>query len=152
MKSLEIYNTHHYRSLWLFAVSCLNFCWTSSLCDYKVLCPQTQYFSICSCMSTEWLISSGRDKRLVSMATTYAPINMPAVCADKAWHYVLLSLSLSTHGQPWGLHKHRKCTWTEFGGKTLGGSAGSPMTLSQRCTKYEGFWFLAKQNHMSSAD
>lgn len=79
-----------------FAVSCLNFSRTSSLCDYKVLRPPAQYFSLCSCMSTEWLISSGRDKRLVSMATTYAHINMPAVCADKAWRYVFLSLGLST--------------------------------------------------------
>lgn len=44
------------------------------------------------------------------MATTCAHVNMPAVCADKAWHYVLLSLGLSAHGQPWGLHKRRKCT------------------------------------------
>lgn len=53
-------------------------------------------------MSTEWLISSGRDKRLVSMATTCAHVNVPAVCADKAWHYALLSLGLSATGQPWG--------------------------------------------------
>lgn len=38
-------------------------------------------------MSAEWLISSGRDKRLVSMATSGAHVNMPAVCPDKAWHY-----------------------------------------------------------------
>lgn len=101
----------------VFAASCLNFSSTLSLCDYRVLRPMAQCCSLCSCMSAEWLISSGRDKRLVSMATTYAHINMPAVCADKAWHYVLLSLGLSTHGQPWGLHKHMKCTWTEVGGK-----------------------------------
>lgn len=51
--------------------------------------PPARRFSLCSHMSTEWLISSGRDKRLVSMATTYAHINMAAVCSDKAWHYVL---------------------------------------------------------------
>lgn len=61
-------------------------------------------------MSTEWLISSGQDKRLVSMATTCAHVNVSAPCADKAWHYVLLSLALSANGQPWGLHKHRKST------------------------------------------
>lgn len=46
------------------------------------------------------------------MATTCAHVNMPAVYADKAWHYVLLSLGLSANGQHWGLHKRRKCTCT----------------------------------------
>lgn len=44
------------------------------------------------------------------MATTCAHFNVPALCEDKAWHYVLLSLGLSASGQPWGLHKRRKCT------------------------------------------
>lgn len=44
------------------------------------------------------------------MATTCAHVNMPAVCADKACYYLLLSQSLSAHGQRWGLYKHRKFT------------------------------------------
>lgn len=151
MRRLGIYNAHHYRSLWLFAVSCLNFSWTLSLCDYKVSRPAAQYFSLCSRMSTEWLISSGRDKRLVSMATTYTRINIAAVCADKAWHYVLLSRGLSTHGRPWGLHKHRKCTWAESAGenslwsaeltydsksKVLKAGRASDLLAKQKCILY----------------
>lgn len=77
----------------------------------------SQCFLLCGCMSTKWLISSVRDKRLVSMAASCAHVNMPAVCADKAWHYGFLSLSLSASVQPWGLHKMREmdpCIGTEF--------------------------------------
>lgn len=64
------------------------------------------------------------------MATTCAHVNMPAVCADKAWHYVLLSLSLSarsTQGsaQTQDTYLH---ICTEFGGHTLGWSSDLPMT------------------------
>lgn len=74
-------------------------------------------------MSTEWLISSGRDKRLVSMATSCAHVNMPAVCADKAWHYVLLSLGSVCQRSTLGSAQMQEMylyTGTEFGGKTLG--------------------------------
>lgn len=63
--------------------------------DYKVRHPEAPLSSLRSSLSSEWLISRGRDKRLVSMATTWAHFNMPAVCTDKAWHYVSLSFSPS---------------------------------------------------------
>lgn len=65
------------------------------------------------------------------MATTCAHVNMPAVCADKAWHYVLLSLGLSVRlwSTPGDLHKHKKRTCV-FRGKLLMGSARSPLTNS----------------------
>lgn len=106
MTILVIYNVRHYR----FQIMALCRILTEIPMNGS-RCGLAQYFSLCSCMSTEWLISSGRDKRLVSMATTCAHVNMPAVCADKAWHYVLLSPGLSAHIQLWGLHKRRKCTW-----------------------------------------
>lgn len=59
---------------------------------------------LCGC--SKWLISSGRDKCLVSTATSRAHVNMPAVCGDKAWHYKCLSSALSASVQPWGpVHK-----------------------------------------------
>lgn len=109
--------------------------WLFSPCDYSFLYPLAESFSLCSCTSTEWLISRGQDKRLVSMATTCAHVNMHAVYADKAWHYVLLSLGLSANVQHWVLHKSRKCTCTlgqNSEGKLLIGHLW-PMTLSQRC-------------------
>lgn len=84
-------------------------------------------------MSTEWIISSRQDKRLVSTAATSAHVNMPAVCADKAWHYVLLSLCLSARDQLGSTQMQEMYLYIriELGGKTLGGSADSPMTQSR---------------------
>ena len=45
---------------------------------------------MCTCSCGERLISSAWDKCLVSMATSCAHVNMPAVCRDKAWHYNML--------------------------------------------------------------
>lgn len=56
--------------------------------DYKVWHPEALPSSRRSSLSSEWLISSGRDKRFINMATTCAHFNMPAVCTDKAWRSV----------------------------------------------------------------
>lgn len=109
--------------------------WTSLLCDCKVSCPLVQCFSLWSCMSTECLISAGRDKCPVSMATTCTHVNMPAVCEDKAWCYVFLSCGLSAT-VTLGLHKCRKCTCIvllDLVDELLAGHLTHPMTSSQRC-------------------
>lgn len=64
------------------------------------------------------------------MATTCAHVNMPAVCADKAWHYVLLSLGLSAKWSTLGSAQTQEMylyTGTKFGGEKKS-SADSPMT------------------------
>lgn len=126
---------HHHINLnhWHLAVS-----WTSLLCDCKVSCLLAQCFSLWSCMSTECLISAGRDKCLVSMATIFTHVNMRAVCADKTWRYAFLSCGLVCHNHLWDLHKSRKCTCTvllDFSRWTIGGSSHSPYDFKSEVLK-----------------
>lgn len=56
------------------------------------------------------------------MATACAHFNMPAVCTDKAWHYVGLSFSPSANSQsaPPAQMQETYLSFGEFGGNTPG--------------------------------
>lgn len=60
------------------------------------------------------------------MATTSAHVNMPAVCADKALHYALLSLGRSAHRQPCG-YAQTQDMYLEIRGYTHSGLADLPI-------------------------